>query len=61
VLHLVSDADTKQKNKKVTEDFMMENYSIGALLVVFLMTIFIEMNVINFEVLRIRSVEEKRR
>jgi len=39
----------------------MENYSIGALLVVFLMTIFIEMNVINFEVLRIRSVEEKRR
>jgi hypothetical protein len=61
VLHLVSDADTKQKNKKVTEDFMMENYSIGALLVVFLMTIFIEMNVIDFEVLRIRSVEEKRR
>jgi hypothetical protein len=61
VLHLVSDADTKQKNKKVTEDFMMENYSIGALLVVFLMTIFIEMNVINFEVLIIRSVEEKRR
>jgi hypothetical protein len=61
VLHLVSDADTKQKNKKETEDFMMENYSIGALLVVFLMTIFIEMNVINFEVLRIRSVEEKRR
>jgi len=61
VLHLVSDADTKQKNKKVTEDFMMENYSIGALVVVFLMTIFIEMNVINFEVLRIRSVEEKRR
>lgn len=61
MLHLVSDADTKQKNKKVTEDFMMENYSIGALLVVFLMTIFIEMNVIDFEVLRIRSVEEKRR
>jgi hypothetical protein len=50
-----------KKIKKVTEDFMMENYSIGALLVVFLMTIFIEMNVINFEVLRIRSVEEKRR
>jgi hypothetical protein len=61
VLHLVSDADTKQKNKKVTEAFTMENYSIGALLVVFLMTIFIELNVINFEVLRIRSVEEKRR
>jgi hypothetical protein len=58
VLHLVSDADTKQKNKKVTEDFMMENYSISALLVVFLMTLFIELNIINFEVLRIRSVEE---
>ncbi len=40
---------------------MMEDYSVGALLVVFLMTIFIELNVINFEVLRIRSVEEKRR
>jgi hypothetical protein len=39
----------------------MENYSIGALLVVFLMTLFIELNIINFEVLRIRSVEEKRR
>ena len=61
MLHLVSDVDTKQKNKKVTEDFMMENYSIGALLVVFLMTLFIELNIINFEVLRIRSVEEKRR
>jgi hypothetical protein len=61
VLHLVNDADTKQKNKKVTEDFMIENYSIGALLVVFLMTLFIELNVINFDVLRIRSVEEKQR
>ena len=40
---------------------MMENYSISALLVVFLMTLFIELNIINFEVLRIRSVEEKRR
>ena len=37
-----------KKNKKVTEDFMMEDYSVGALLVVFLMTIFIELNVINF-------------
>jgi len=50
-----------KKNKKVTEDFMIENYSIGALLVVFLMTLFIELNVINFDVLRIRSVEEKQR
>ncbi|MEN9898298.1 MAG: hypothetical protein RLZZ66_1947 [Pseudomonadota bacterium] len=40
---------------------MMENYSVGALLVVFLMTLFIELNVINFEVLKIKGVDEKRR
>jgi hypothetical protein len=39
----------------------MENYSVGALLVVFLMTLFIELNVINFEVLKIKGVDEKRR
>lgn len=39
----------------------MENYSVGALVVVFLMTLFIELNVINFEVLRIKGVDEKRR
>ena len=38
----------------------MENCSIGVLLVVFAMTLFIELNVINFELLRSKGLDEKR-
>ena len=49
----------KNKNKKETEGFVMENYSIGVLVVVFLVALFIELNVINFDVLRVEDLDKK--
>lgn len=37
----------------------MENYSIGLLVVVFLVTLFVELNVINFDVLRVEDLDKK--
>lgn len=40
---------------------MMENYYIGVLVVVFLVALIVELNVINFDVLRVKGLDEKQR
>ena len=46
---------------KKTGDFIMENYSIGALVVIFLMTLFAELYLLKFEFFHTRTLEKKQR
>ena len=58
---LFSLIETLYIKTKKTGDFIMENYSIGALVVVFLMTLFAELYLLKFEFFQTTTLDEKQR